>query len=635
MPIADLLTDRVVKDSAGKDPVAGLAKDFVGRWARRQIDVDPSLGDKSKRDLTPAGTATVRPRLAADLPKVLVAYAEIAKRVAADKQHMSLDWGEISKRVESRPPQNWPAAQRKNLVATIVYQAIAADAALGEQANIERLHRICDRRLRIVERMLYDVGRAEKLRHWNQTQINAHKGGPWPDGLRRMFEYPRVPQEFFKAPCNPDDKGVCQVPMNDWLVRGVEHLITTERTNPETKGAWAAPNPDSHTDLEYVPGKLADAVAAIEKLFTPSDDYRQRNLLFCDQTIHALHLEALVFSMQKRQADRTWLDTERQAKPPGWLRLFVPFTFSGPPFLAGVREPAHFEAKEVRVADLQPGDHVVIYNHPAYDHATSSGVWRLENAVVVQTFPELRMQGHGSNIRDKAGMWQDMVDLFNKELNRRRADVDGYATVTADLADHKVRVDSTRSLRVGMPVEIADPATDAVSAAARTITAIEPRSGVVTYSGADAKTDVGQVLRHPRIVQLELELIIVDGVFIGRRIPQQFSTYSGRARRADWQILWHGNPQEVALRKEGTRLQFLHDRQMIDYVPDVVTGGDATLGFFPLWQAAKNPKKTADGKITSTDPVVILPEHIAGWFWILNPNPARQDLTAAIRPREV
>ena len=58
----------------------------------------------------------------------------------------------------------------------------------------------------------------------------------------------------------------------------------------------------------------------------------------------------------------------------------------------------------MRQADLQVGDHLIVYNHQAYA-ATTAGVWRLENAVIVQTFPELLMQGHGSAVLNQGAMW--------------------------------------------------------------------------------------------------------------------------------------------------------------------------------------------------------------------------------------
>jgi hypothetical protein len=236
-------------------------------------------------------------------------------------------------------------------------------------------------------------------------------GGPWPDGLERIFEYPRVPQRVFLGMCHPDPvAGRCAVPMNDWYLRGSEHLLGPVRTNLGTRPAW--PLAADGYSLRYTDGPLPDVESAIEGLFVPSTDYLQRNLLFCDHTIHALHLEALVFSRRKRGQPAGWLGAERAGKPAGWVRLFYPF--SNERFLASSNEPVHFESRPVRETDLQPGDHVIVYNHPAYQHSTVAGVWRLENAVVVQSHPSLRMQGHGSRVYSKAGMWRTMLKLRSR-----------------------------------------------------------------------------------------------------------------------------------------------------------------------------------------------------------------------------
>jgi hypothetical protein len=149
------------------------------------------------------------------------------------------------------------------------------------------------------------------------------------------------------------------------------------------------------------------------------------------------------------------------------------------------------------------------------------------------------------------------------------------------------------------------------------------------------------VLRHPRFVDAAgLEQILVEGVFIGRREAAASSKYAGRNRRADWQVLWHGNPQETALRNDEKRRKFALEHQLVDYQPNPFTGKpDDTVGWFPLWTAATDggsdkPRLDAAGKIAATQKVVIEAKHIGGWTFFLNPDPAKQDMAAVIRPRE-
>src|SRR5262249_20251110 len=148
-------------------------------------------------------------------------------------------------------------------------------------------------------------------------------------------------------------------------------------------------------------------------------------------------------------------------------------------FLAGDHEKSswYFEQLQIRQDDLQVGDHLIVYNHPAYDHLTLHGVWRLENAVVVQTLPEIRMQGHGSDVLTIGGAQRVMAKLFNDELDLRRRDFEPLAAVRADGAN-SVTVDSTARLRRGMLIDIVDATTGAVLAQQRAITGIKASTGV-------------------------------------------------------------------------------------------------------------------------------------------------------------
>ena len=384
--------------------------------------------------------------------------------------------------------------------------------------------------------------------------------------------------------------------------------------------------------------------SAIERLFVPSTDYLQRNLLFCDHTIHALHLEALVFSRRKRGVAPGWLGAERAGKPAGWVRLYYPFSDERvlERFLASQTEPAHFESSPVREADLQPGDHLIVYNHPAYQHATVAGVWRLENAVVVQSHPSLRMQGHGSRVYTKAGMWRVMLKLFNAELERRRADVDGLAVVLAD-GPNQVEVGSVEwrrvgkdRLRVGMRIEIANRRTDAVVAADRQITAIDHGKLKVTYDGTAVAATRGLVLRRPRTIAAGVETIDVERyVTIRRRTPPMGSAFTPRHRRADWWLTWPGDFEEQAIRLDPARRDFVRTQQLVEYEEDPGVPHTQTRGWFPLGaRPAPRQPVLKNGLIAATKPLVVKPEHIAGWNWFLDPDPAKRDVVPVLRPRE-
>lgn len=641
MTIAALLRNRSVVSKKLEEPERGYTKDFVKRRARRLIELDPGMEDPARKgDLSAAGTATAASQLAKELPLVRAARNEIWRRIRADPDHLSLSMATIKERVSTRPPTNDPKLMRRRLVSTIVFQAAAHDITLADPANLERLHVVADRRLRIVERMLYDVGRANHQR-WPRRQALA-PGGPWRDGLKRIFEYPRVKQRVFLGMCHPDPfGGRCAAPMNDWYVRGSEHLLGPIRTNVGTRTAWP-PAADGYS-LFYADGPLDNVELAIEGLFEPSTDYEKRNLLFCDHTIHALHLEALVFSRRKRGVAPGWLGAERAGKPAGWIRLSVPFPYFKGPFLASSTEPAHFEFGAVREADLQPGDHLIVYNHPAYQHATVAGVWRLENAVVVQSHPRLMMQGHGSRVLKKDGMWSAMMRLFNAELELRRADVDGVAVVPTD-GPNQFEVDSVEWhrvgkhwLRVGMRVDVANRRTDAVVAGDRRITAIDRARRKVTYDGPDVAATRGLVLRHPRTIAAGVESIDVERyVEIRHRTSPMGSAFTPRHRRADWWLTWDGNDEERAVMLDPARLGFVRTQQLVEYEEDPGVPKTGTRGWFPLWRPALRRRQPVlkNGLFSATDPVIIKSEHIAGWTFFFDPDPAKRDLVPVLRPRE-
>ena len=460
MPIADLLKNkRIISDDLEGDERT-VAKDFVGRRVRALIDADRSLADPKKPgDITDAATPAAAMKLVDDVPKVRKAFTAIWTRVAADvakNAHVPIDKPTLRKRVSNRPPTD-ARAMRRRLVLSIVFQAAASDMTLADTANVERLHRLCDRRLRIVERMLYEIGHHTE-RPWSRTQIRTHAGGPWTDGVERAFEYPRVPRWAFEETCQPDANDVCKPPMALWQLGDDRNLVGPVQTNPATTARWR-PNAADNYRLDYTPAVAGSpkGVAAINELFAPSTDFLQRNLMYCDHTIHALHLEALVFAESKRRAagDTAWLDGLVSTKGPGWLCILHPLVGPGAlqpdqgKYLVGSGEPTFFEHLTVRANDLQVGDHLIVYNHPAYEFTTFHGAWKLENALVVQTSPGLLLQGHGTTLLTMNDAKAAMLNYFRQALDGCRAALRPLAAVTGPgPKPNTVKVSTTALLRL-------------------------------------------------------------------------------------------------------------------------------------------------------------------------------------------
>ena len=636
MALADLLEDGRLKPDTRDADLLRLTADFVRRRVRRLVELNPADADPARPgDITAAATRALADIIASELPKVRAASDEIVRRVSADAAHLSLDPTTIRKRGTKRPPLPLKAARanRRRLARCIVYQAAAADITLADPGGLERLHRLCDRRLRIVERMLYDVGRADG-RAWSRAQIEAHRGGPWLDGYERLFEYPRVPRSVFLPACRTDQFGRCTPPMQAWgYPTGDLYLQAPIQSNPATRASWTRLE---EYELDFAPAGGLDAVAAVQGLFQPSPDYLARNLMYCDHTIHALHLEALVFAMTKRGRGSAWLASEVAAQGARWLRIHVPFNTGR--FLGGSDEPLFFEHATVRQADLQVGDHLIVYNHPAYAKATVGGVWKLENAVVVQTSPDLLMQGHGSPLRDQGGMWAEMVGLFNAELAQRRADVEGLARVQS-FGDGTVTVDTTRWLTPGIRVDIVrDDPGEEVLATDREITAMAGR--VIRYSGPRVTGPATRHrLRRARTTKFDPARAAVYSAsfLLVRRVEPAASQYDAASQRADWFLAWFGDATDEAIRKDSKRAAFVKDQHLIEYTQERDGAKTRTVGWFPLWRPSRKgggPLRR-NGKIVRIEPVMVEPRQVAGWTWFFDPDPARRDLVPVVRPREL
>jgi len=651
MPVADLLkmANVIDRNVGGDDRVVAI--DYVKRRVRALIAADGSLADPGKPgDIKVAATPLVATKLVAEMPKVKTAFREIWRRVGVDvaqKKHLAIDPATLRKHVSGRAPAGDARIMRRRLVLSIVHQAAARDPALADPANVERLHRLCDRRLRIVERMLYDVGRVERsARRWTRAQISGHAGGPWTDGFDRAFEYPRVPREFFDKACAAaDDK--CAAPMTGWALAG-DIIITVPRTNRATTAQWR-PDPSDAYRLDYTPAVAGSpkAVDAVNGLFATSADYGARNLLYCDHTIHALHLEALVFAESKRgtPGNTNWLDGVVKSKPPGWLRLHHALGTAGVDnpdpglYLGGRGEPAFFEHISVGFQDLEVGDHLIVYNHPAYDRATLHGAWTLENAVVVQTVPELLVQGHGTSQLSMADARRVMLDYFRTALDGCRADVGRLAAVRSS-AVNTVTVDTVARLRRGMRIQIVDAVTEELIATDLLITDINARARVVAYDGSSRKATSKHVVRRKRVLQFDgkFEGIELDSATSGRtmtllrRVPAASSTFApGTNQLADWHVAWVATKAEDAMRKNAAHAKFVKDNQRVDFTVETLGSKDVTVGWFPLWEAS-TPIVRKNGKIARIQPVRVQPDQIAAWNWFVDPDAGKR-LVPVIRPK--
>ena len=327
--------------------------------------------------------------------------------------------------------------------------------------------------------------------------------------------------------------------------------------------------------------------------------------MYCDHTIHALHIEALIFSEMKRRAatDTAWFDTLATTKGQGWLRLSYPMAASGSipnslgKYLVGSGEPTFFEHVRVRPQDLQVGDHLIVYNHPAYEFTTLHGAWRLENAIVVQTTPDLRVQGHGSPIITPDEAKTVMLDYFRHGLDSCRIALQPLAGVVSNgPSPNTVVVDDVSRLRDKMHIDIVERKTDAMLAEKRVIVKIDARKRIVHYDGASVTASAKHVVRRKHVKQfkggkydsIELEASTSPRtIFLIRRVDPAVSTFAPAQQLADWFVAWIASDWEEAVRVDPKKAAFVKTQHFVDYTREDVGGtvGMKTVGWLPLYEA--------------------------------------------------
>lgn len=370
--------------------------------------------------------------------------------------------------------------------------------------------------------------------------------------------------------------------MDDWYSSMSGGLSHADVVRPPALAFWTdqvrQDQPAGYTKFYNPAG--GDPQTAIQTVFEgATNNFRERNLLHCDHVIHLLHIEALLVGKEVVEADRSWFAAEVARRPTGWLRISTPWSPETPGYLVQ-QNGVFFDTVEVRPNELQVGDHLIVYNHPAYDRATDD-VWRLENALVVAVDPVrnliddpgVMLQGHGTYPATFSGMKVKVVDKFNKALDRLRAALDVH-----------LKTGSVASLPV-MP----DPA--------------------------------------------------VNSSITRRKTPAQ-SEYTSANQKADWWLGWPLNLDErlVSVAQSASWKAVALAVQKIDIQGFVMTdlGGNLIATgacYFPLWEAAPDHPRDSAGKISVIQPVIVTPAMIAGWTWVFPKTGTDTEMVAVIRPR--
>jgi hypothetical protein len=584
--IGKLIRDRALlpklpKNASVVDEAGRAARaDFLLRRARRALVANPSWKGSDPDEVKDANAPALKTLLAGEVSAAAtkVATLRTAMSDTTKTELLGIDDASIDppRAAAGKKPRfverydKTPKQLRGMAIVAGGWMTLAENPSITDAD----LHTLVSRRLMVTERMLWYIGKPGRERPWKLS------GSKWSggDGWKRMFEYPRLPREEpFDSTCAATGSNtVCDLTGNmaGWF-KGAQYVHRFQI------GAAAATNWTPHPSDQYVfffdKSSSNNPADAVTKLFTAEEDLRRRNLLMCDQVIQCLHLESLLRVKSKRDGNSTWFGTLVNAEANGWLRVTNPWR-PVPVFLVGKQEPRFFEVKKIQVPELQVGDHVIVFNHPAYDMAKDpDDVWRLENALVVSVSPRLLLQGHGTNPLPFTSTREKPVRSGGKKLEpSMRLNMLGlFNTKLKQLMD----VAKAENLKTNPRTTISGLGSDAV---------LVQRTVPGPHSGYD---------------------------------PNGFSATATVLAR--WWIQWDLDPgkDEATIEADSQWAKWVWTHQLVELV--------GTKGYFPLWLPSLKrngqPHRDSAGKIKLVKRVFVRQRMAPGWDWYYLKNEPPDD----------
>jgi hypothetical protein len=173
--------------------------------------------------------------------------------------------------------------------------------------------------------------------------------------------------------------------------------LANARVNKDARDYWtdAVASPTVLYYFDLTPKGRENAYDALTKLFTPQDSICDKTLIHCDYLVNVIQF-------------RTYAETLGVDKFNGYVksgRIHMHLTWTGfPQNHWDPQSPKALGYREVRPNskdDLLIGDHVLFWNHLAFDglNVSQQSPWRLENAVLTDKDSAGRdlFLGHGSS----------------------------------------------------------------------------------------------------------------------------------------------------------------------------------------------------------------------------------------------
>jgi len=216
------------------------------------------------------------------------------------------------------------------------------------------------------------------------------------------------------------------------------------RVNKAAEPYWGPPTLDfdGHYYFDLSEAGKGNAYKALTTLFTPQKSICNMTLIHCDRLASMVHFRAFADSIGEAEFNKRVKngDIEIRLAYDGFRNLED---------TGSSHSKKSISLREVRPAnenDLVIGDHVIFWNHRAYDalNEKTEHAWRLENAILVyRKGKEDHFLGHGSKDRTNKEMRKVLADRYNDLVKMareiiHRAESKNTATASKAMAEMKV-----------------------------------------------------------------------------------------------------------------------------------------------------------------------------------------------------
>jgi hypothetical protein len=218
------------------------------------------------------------------------------------------------------------------------------------------------------------------------------------------------------------------------------------RVNIAAKNYWGPVQSDSDFNYYFELSEKGrnNAYEAIKSLFTPQKDKCNRTLIHCDYLASVVHMRVFAEKIGTKEFD----SRVKGGTIPLTLKWNGFEDIEQGTFRSSKRESLQ-EVRPKSEGDLVVGDHVIFWNHRAYDliNEVPREAWRLENAILVDKVKGMdKFLGHGSGEQTNDGMRKKLMQKYNEVAKMAL----NLITKTSS-GDKKIAANATAKLRNDFP----------------------------------------------------------------------------------------------------------------------------------------------------------------------------------------